>query len=962
MHIKTLLPETSSEFELSQNRVAAEAERWAITSSRLFEFDAKRILPEIIRYVLSETINVAMTRNGKPYGAAAAIAHITAGYPHPLVDERNTRKVIDDFLTDKLSQIFLSRSSVQLAQVLQSQNMTPEFEVAWSQCLVKAVESIYSSTETAAIRALFKSLPTDPKRLLSVCESDVRILVLHYLELALDEKESWDAVVEFLGAIDDMSLHSTCMEILTTALTPPPERTKSALRGYCELFKRQEHIPWWWCDQKGPVNLSSTMLRLTEASDDEVAQLAREVLSHMSKTLNRAKEPLLDPYVRAIDGELHAASKDSALVITLAKAAERLRETMIVVDLNPLIPNLRKWATEMRKCMTRSDHYITAHPKGAFFVYPGHSEPQETLDRDGSGLSIPIRMAMYTVRLLSNADDCTLIGELKMSTIFQLLVQTTLLAEQKISVDAANDLWFPNTPEVEADVVDFISESHKFVSQWLKSCEWWLQPSDTYPETSDQWRSKERPAKFDFVNQALSGLYMSMAEPSVEAYFALRAYSQLTNELINIHGVSGRRLEKIAEDLEVVRKSKIVWHQLADLSAYGPVLQSVAPAKRWYNELVAEVSGLDWTSPMVTAIRSLALLQTAVADQQPAFIASAASPRLAFLVKHLTEALTARTEAEYRVLCLSIINAICPALVTMSGLWWDRICLFIEILWDAVEEFSVEHDDLQLSLVYESVKLYSTLAKMTTAEDCNGDLLDVMTQTRTSYCDGLLRVMLLDRPIPDELHAPLRMLDMAISRAVDKVKPLGRPVDVHSLYRIMGTNSDSLQNAGFKILHADIPALSEELSIKAVLEADQQKLPDELLSLIAAFPKMKPMEDFDLDDRLPLSLKGYLLTWILVFDHYTNAVSAKTSQPLITDFSSRMSCAANTPPALNKAAPSTVCLTSSSTTWGTRPASPSPPTTSTRPRTSSTTTTTPAAASNRCSSASTTSRCCTHPR
>lgn len=48
-------------------------------------------------------------------------------------------------------------------------------------------------------------------------------------------------------------------------------------------------------------------------------------------------------------------------------------------------------------------------------------------------------------------------------------------------------------------------------------------------------------------------------------------------------------------------------------------------------------------------------------------------------------------------------------------------------------------------------------------------------------------------------------------------------------------------------------------------------LPDELLSLILEAPTSESLAEASFGRTMPLHLRGYLLSWKLVFDHFTNA-------------------------------------------------------------------------------------------
>lgn len=55
------------------------------------------------------------------------------------------------------------------------------------------------------------------------------------------------------------------------------------------------------------------------------------------------------------------------------------------------------------------------------------------------------------------------------------------------------------------------------------------------------------------------------------------------------------------------------------------------------------------------------------------------------------------------------------------------------------------------------------------------------------------------------------------------------------------------------------------------LSKEDAKLPDELLSLVLEAPKFESLADANFTRTMPLDLRGYLFSWKLIFDHFTNA-------------------------------------------------------------------------------------------
>lgn len=92
------------------------------------------------------------------------------------------------------------------------------------------------------------------------------------------------------------------------------------------------------------------------------------------------------------------------------------------------------------------------------------------------------------------------------------------------------------------------------------------------------------------------------------------------------------------------------------------------------------------------------------------------------------------------------------------------------------------------------------------------------------------------------------------------------------LYAIVGYESFALQLAAYHILHYQIPNAQGQISLDKALEKGfYAKLPDELLSLIVVAPGPSELDGADLLTAEPHALRSYLLSWKLIFDHWTNS-------------------------------------------------------------------------------------------
>lgn len=120
------------------------------------------------------------------------------------------------------------------------------------------------------------------------------------------------------------------------------------------------------------------------------------------------------------------------------------------------------------------------------------------------------------------------------------------------------------------------------------------------------------------------------------------------------------------------------------------------------------------------------------------------------------------------------------------------------------------------------------------------------------------------------------MVNDLLARQIAKI-PLEHLQETEDLFPLLYVESQHVQQTAFDILHKQIPALQEQVSIDAALEKTTARLPEELLSLVLESPTVASLTEANFERSVPLPLKGYLLSWILVFDHLQHAVSTHVS-------------------------------------------------------------------------------------
>ena len=97
-------------------------------------------------------------------------------------------------------------------------------------------------------------------------------------------------------------------------------------------------------------------------------------------------------------------------------------------------------------------------------------------------------------------------------------------------------------------------------------------------------------------------------------------------------------------------------------------------------------------------------------------------------------------------------------------------------------------------------------------------------------------------------------------------------VEPEMVYPILACESAALQQAAFELLHNHIPSTQEQISVDKALSADfVPQLPQELLSLILTAPTLEFLAESNFERTIPSTLRSYLMSWKLTFDHWQNA-------------------------------------------------------------------------------------------
>lgn len=106
--------------------------------------------------------------------------------------------------------------------------------------------------------------------------------------------------------------------------------------------------------------------------------------------------------------------------------------------------------------------------------------------------------------------------------------------------------------------------------------------------------------------------------------------------------------------------------------------------------------------------------------------------------------------------------------------------------------------------------------------------------------------------------------------------PIDKLEDISEVFSLLTAHSRAVQRAAYTLLHRYIPHAQEQVSFDVALSKSAVSLPDELVSLLLETPSMQIVAMSYGDDKMWTSLRSYLLSWKVIFDHFSNAVCLRS--------------------------------------------------------------------------------------
>ncbi|KAF2272230.1 RING zinc finger protein-like protein [Westerdykella ornata] len=870
--IRTSAPEQSKDYRSSQDSLIARAARLATVQKHVLNANRpsplKSTFTQTCVAIIDTGLDQLKRRNGKPYGAAGAVAQFLTSNRTLILSDQGCREKIENFIKDHLPYLILSASASYLVEVLYSMSESAEFKRAWSLSLKNVLAAEDSQTKSSAVNALLTSAKIPPTLDLAFDDPELQAYIKENAMAALEGNSDWDFFTHILQSPRNIISDSTIDDILTsmTQSLSLSEQAPYALEGYRHVIKQNPAFMTSYLSSQNGSSLLQGLLLATESPDDEIAQAAT-ALNASIRTLLAAESASKQSIVDLIHRGLRDASSTSVSVETLVDLAKQLLEHSTQEEqgtntgseeMVKVYPDLKDWDAALSPFLDiqpKSSLAITNRLGGAVYLVQQNQVSYHKVPRDADGYSPAYRITRYVTKIIKERNAAIILDKLpavERRCIFRNLALTVQLATDNLGLAGANHLWANYNTDAEVEATAFLSDALEILAHTAQV----------------EQRASESP----FLDWAVGVLLNAESDLCPRAYYTIRAASVTMSDSIEHNGWHNRQGVDFQSTMRNSRKSKGTLALLGFLHAFGEQLVASRASERLCNELVADLTGLNVQVKADEGLRQLVILNAILSGQQ-GVSDSIAKQRLIFFVKHVVPwlqdySLSLPIRAE---LCRALASVL-PLMSDIYGDHWRDILTALTATWKMATELGDRESgmDSYVPLIHASLKLYDQLRSLVHSEDPNDDLVDVWKESEEDVAAGLINLLKHSQHFSDDFHQPLKIVNEVLARQIAKLS-LKNLESMEDLFPLLYVESQPVQQTAFDILHKQIPAAQEKISIEAALEKTTARLPEELLSLIIEAPTVAALADATFERNVPLPLRGYLLSWLLVFDHFENS-------------------------------------------------------------------------------------------
>ncbi|KAL2855908.1 hypothetical protein BJY01DRAFT_196425 [Aspergillus pseudoustus] len=858
-------PEQSKDFKASQDAVCAQAGRlFSMENSLLshladrdYETSTLQTLESLNLGLLNNCLQILRTRNGKPYGAAAVVEEMVRKVPQIAHRSRE----LQVFLQNDAPELLFSPSGDRIISITLLCRSWPGFASSFEPIVNQVAQLENVMTNATAVQKLLSSLDFN--------EVDGEILgpvIMRALELAIKGSQlHWSVIIAALrnptaqGEMED-SIFLSILDILSSE-----DEVSNALRGLTQIASSVPSAVARFQSGSLGSKLAGKLLFLTESPSEEVASLADSMIGLLKNSA--VGEASTKASLEILQHNLAVVNEESLSIESLLSIAEELLRSSKPEDVSQvardILPSQPMWdeafgpflelpprlSTSITSPLSGTVHLIDRNLSETF------SQRYENIARDSSHGSAAFRLAHFTIRALSSLNITEHIGVDEFKVLFSNLPLVVQLLEDDLAIERYNFIAGSLVQEQREECRKIVNDARNLIQGWSSSTQQIPSTGATISATiASVWETRleklEGTSPMDYrVAQAFTKVIEGV-DPSAIALSA-EAIGQLCR------GMRSDNAIRSAARVAVLRRS---------------ILSNPAGI-RICNEFVADSTGLKVEDKTINGLRKLVLLNLLLSEEEDRNpMTSMPTQRLIFFVKHMIQCL--QSEEISLSLKAEIFGALSLALPNVKDLYgshWEDCLDILGSTWR-----NIGGADSALPALNSSYQLYSCLESIVKDEDSNDDVKDAWAERKKALLNDMIST-LWKFDSSTTFYLPR---DLTVDKLCHLIKtlPVENLENVGKVFPLLTAHSLVLQHAAYTLLHRYIPTAQEQLSFDVALSKTEVKLPYELVSLLIGAPTLESISASYGDEKTWADIRSYLLSWKLVFDHFTNASLALQEQ------------------------------------------------------------------------------------
>ena len=851
-NLKVSLPEQAQDYKKSQDTIIGSSLRWYSLQASLL----KRLPEGKLRTILSSTasneqraaVELIKGRLGRPYSAAATLEFGARITPEITIKQPVLSAELLDFAAKEIPGLMSSPSSPYLLRLLDSLSSNIDTQNIYQDCLMVLIHAPDSTGKLDALRSILSaSWPKGDAITKTLAE-----FVDGELQLTLKKSAgNWQLIDATIAnsstpkyAVDQL------LATMTNSLSIENE-TLLALRGIKTALHQNKQAVRDFITSSDGTLLISRLLFLSQTLDDgTIRDLAARLKSECDGLLsagNLSKEAS-NSVIEIIKSGIVDVTDTALPIESLVEQAQLLILEASLAESDDisaeLFPCEISWLAVLGPFFNQkidASLALTNQLGGAIHLVEQGPDLEHASDNlllfDRDGYSAAFRMASYVSKLARSTTGVTSLSEDHYVVTYRYMTIFSQIARDHLSALPAHGLWEISEGALDQSIIDTIADLQALCMAWTRD--------SLHKEHS-------------YIDRALHEIYNNSEGYSTRSYYHARAYAYAASELKELCRFTDE--EEVNLTLGSLRKSNNILGTLSYLVGYS---ESKAILKL-FNEIVANLT--DWKFDKDSEGLPWLVILSTLLDTGGVDLKDIPQHRLVLFVTHIIKVLKSDTGPQsVRAEIFKVLRYVLRTIKGIYGEFWQEIIVGLTA--------SFESTSSSLVTIHAGLRLSTTLQGLTVEdmEETNEDLKECWMESRKPIASALFRLMKMQSASSDKFHQPMRIVNSVLARQViafaDNMDP-----DTQEIYPILACESTTLQHSAYELLHQKIPALQEDISLEAVLSKGYvAKLPEELLSLILETPRSQDYQRLQTESEMPSSLARYLLSWKVVFDHWTKA-------------------------------------------------------------------------------------------